>query len=100
MTRNQVPGDKQLLEMNRGSLAEILFDGMGFGLGFAVVTDADKTDHACFAGEYSWRGFASTTFWDDPQNDLICIFMTQLVPSTSYPICSELRNLVYGALVG
>ena len=50
-------------------------------------------------GEYAWGGAASTAFWVDPQEDLIGIFMTQLMPSSSYPLRRELRTLTYAALI-
>ena len=50
-------------------------------------------------GEYAWGGAASTAFWVDPQEDLIGIFMTQLMPSSSYPLRRELRALTYAALL-
>jgi CubicO group peptidase (beta-lactamase class C family) len=42
---------------------------------------------------------ASTAFWVDPAEDLAVIFMTQLMPSSTYPIRPQLRQLVYQALV-
>jgi CubicO group peptidase (beta-lactamase class C family) len=51
------------------------------------------------AGEYAWGGLASTFFWVDPAEQLTAIFLTQLAPSTTYPLRSELRQLVYQALV-
>jgi CubicO group peptidase (beta-lactamase class C family) len=51
------------------------------------------------AGEYAWGGAASTAFWVDPHEDLIVIFMTQLMPSSSYPLRRELRTLTYAALI-
>ena len=55
----------------------------------------------CWArpGEHAWGGAASTAFWIDPAEDLIVIFMTQLMPSSSYPLRRELRVLTYAALV-
>ncbi len=50
------------------------------------------------AGEYFWGGLASTAFWIDPAEELITIFMTQLMPSSSYPIRRELRTMVYAAI--
>ena len=44
-------------------------------------------------------GAASTAFWIDPGEDLIVIFMTQLMPSSSYPLRRELRVLTYAALI-
>ena len=48
-------------------------------------------------GEYYWGGAASTAFWIDPAEDLIVVFMTQLMPSSTYPIRRQLRTLVYSA---
>ncbi len=42
---------------------------------------------------------ASTAFWIDPKEELSVVFMTQLIPSSCYPIRRELRVLVYQALV-
>jgi CubicO group peptidase (beta-lactamase class C family) len=50
-------------------------------------------------GEYAWGGAASTAFWVDPKEDLMFIFMTQLMPSSSYPLRRELRTLTYAALI-
>ena len=49
-------------------------------------------------GEYGWGGAASTAFWIDPSENLITIFLTQLIPSTTYNIRRELRTLVYSSL--
>ncbi|CAN5697640.1 hypothetical protein BH11PSE1_BH11PSE1_13500 [soil metagenome] len=50
-------------------------------------------------GEYYWGGAASTAFWIDPVEDIQVVFMTQVLPSSAYPIRRELRTLVYSALV-
>ena len=49
-------------------------------------------------GEYNWGGAASTAFWIDPSEDLTVIFLTQLLPSSTHPIRSELKQLVYQAI--
>ena len=49
-------------------------------------------------GEFYWGGAASTAFWVDPVEKVTVVFMTQLMPSTTYPIRRELRTLVYSAL--
>jgi CubicO group peptidase (beta-lactamase class C family) len=51
------------------------------------------------AGEYAWGGAASTAFFVSPAEEMTALFMTQLVPSSTHPIRSELRQLVYQALV-
>ncbi len=98
MTRNHLPGD--LGTLSTGGFAETNFDGVGFGLGFAVATDPTRSHSAGAAGEYYWGGIFSTAFWVDPANDLSCVFMSQLMPSSTHPIRAQLRQLVYSALVG
>ena len=46
------------------------------------------------AGEYAWGGLASTAFYVDPRRTLTAMFFTQLMPSSTYPIRSQLRTLV------
>jgi CubicO group peptidase (beta-lactamase class C family) len=50
-------------------------------------------------GEYSWGGAASTAFWVDPVEEITAMFFTQLLPSNTYPLRSQMRQLVYSALV-
>ena len=99
MTRNHLPGDRDLETFGRPLYAESPFRGAGFGLGFAVVLDPVPGKVLCSAGELSWGGAASTTFWIDPAEELTVSFFTQLLPSSAYPIRSELRQLVYQALI-
>lgn len=98
MTMNHLPGGKSLAELSRSLFSEVAYDGVGFGLGFSVTTNIANTLLPGSAGEYSWGGAASTYFWIDPKEDLIAIFMTQLLPSTLYPLRRELKTLVYSAL--
>jgi len=69
-------------------------------LGFAVVLDPVKASIIASKGEHHWGGAASTFFWIDPEEDLFVVFLTQLIPSSTYPIRRELRARVYQALVG
>jgi CubicO group peptidase (beta-lactamase class C family) len=97
MTRNHLPDDKDLPALSRSLFSEATYNGIGFGLGFSVTMDPVKTMIPGSVGEYSWGGAASTSFWIDPKEELIAIFMTQLLPSSTYPIRRELRTLVYSA---
>ena len=51
------------------------------------------------AGEFAWGGAASTAFWVDPAEDITVGFYTQLLPSSTYRLRQQLRQLVYQALV-
>jgi CubicO group peptidase (beta-lactamase class C family) len=98
MTTNHLPNGLDLPSMSRSMFAEATYNGIGFGLGFAVTMDPAKTLLPGSAGEYNWGGAASTAFWIDPAEELIAIFMTQLMPSSAYPLRRELRTLVYAAI--
>jgi CubicO group peptidase (beta-lactamase class C family) len=71
----------------------------GMGLGVSVVIDLAGTQILGSVGSYGWGGAASTDFWVDPQEELIGVFMTQLMPSGTYPVHPEFRVAVYQALV-
>jgi CubicO group peptidase (beta-lactamase class C family) len=98
MTSNHLPGGADLPQVSRSLFSEVAYDGVGFGLGFSVTMDPAKTLLPGTAGEYAWGGAASTAFWIDPKEELIVIFMTQLIPSSFYPIRRELRTLAYSAI--
>lgn len=98
MRLNHLPGGKDLPALSIGGFSETTYAGSGFGLGFSVKTDVAKSATIGSEGEFGWGGLASTSFFVDPVEDMVVIFMTQLMPSSSYAIRQELRALVYGAL--
>ncbi|MDT7833659.1 serine hydrolase domain-containing protein [Aquabacterium sp. OR-4] len=99
MTSNHLPGGADLADVSLSLFTEAPYRGVGFGLGFAMTTDVARTGIAGSLGEYWWGGAASTAFWVDPVEDLSVVFMTQLMPSSLYPIRRELRTLVNAAVV-
>ncbi|HEY6887025.1 MAG TPA: serine hydrolase domain-containing protein [Solirubrobacter sp.] len=99
MGRNHLPGGAELKAVARPTISETQNDGMGFGLGFSVVLDQAKTKTAGTTGELAWGGLASTAFWVDPAERVTAQFFTQLIPSSTYPLRSQLRQLTYQALV-
>jgi CubicO group peptidase (beta-lactamase class C family) len=100
MRTNHLPGGVDLAAMAvPGGYGEVGFDGMGFGLTVAVSQGPAATQAAGSAGEFMWGGFASTAFWIDPVEDLVVVFMTQLLPSGTFDFRGQLKALVYGALV-
>ena len=85
--------------MGQAIWSETTYEGIGFGLGFAVVIDPVKAQMMTSIGEHHWGGAASTFFWLDPQEELFVVFFSQLMPSSTYPIRRELRTRVYQALI-
>jgi CubicO group peptidase (beta-lactamase class C family) len=98
MTMNHLPDGKDLTEMSESAFSETPYAGVGFGLGFSVMTDPAKSQTLSDVGEFGWGGMASTVFFINPKEDMLVIFLTQLVPSSTYQVRRELRSLVYSAL--
>lgn len=100
MTMNHLPDGQDLTALAQaGMFTETAYAGVGFGLGFSVMRSPARAQISGTPGEHAWGGAASTAFWIDPVEDLIVIFMTQLMPSSSYPLRRELRALAYSALI-
>ena len=98
MASNHLPGNCDLAAMGQPVFSETPYEGIGFGLGFSVVVDPAAANVLDSPGEFAWGGAASTYFWIDPVEEVIVVFMTQLLPSSTYPIRRELKTLVYQAL--
>ena len=64
-----------------------------------MVTDPARYGVTASLGDFSWGGMASTAFWVDPVEDVCVVFMTQLMPSSTYPVRRELRTMVNAAIV-
>lgn len=100
MTSNHLPGNGELRQFAlSGGYGEVGFDGMGFGLTVAVGQGPARTQMIGSAGEYMWGGAASTAFWVDPAEDLLVVFMTQLLPSGTFDFRGQLKTIVYSAIV-
>jgi CubicO group peptidase (beta-lactamase class C family) len=96
MTSNHLGGD--MAAMGQARFSESNYNGIGFGLGFSIMLDPAKAQIVGTAGEYAWGGAASTAFWVDPVEQLAVVLLTQLTPSSTYPIRRELRVLAYAAV--
>ncbi|MDG1120037.1 MAG: serine hydrolase [SAR86 cluster bacterium] len=99
MTVNHLPNNQDLTEMSESAFSETPYAGVGFGLGFSVMLDPAKSQTTSDIGEYGWGGAASTVFMINPKEDMFIIFLTQLLPSSTYQVRRELRSLVYSSLM-
>jgi CubicO group peptidase (beta-lactamase class C family) len=97
MMSNHLRGD--MADMGTKRFSESSYEGVGFGLGFSVMLDPAKAQIVGTPGECAWGGAASTAVWIDPAEDLAVVLLTQLMPSSTYPIRRELRVLTYQAIV-
>jgi CubicO group peptidase (beta-lactamase class C family) len=97
MTANHLGGD--MASMGQPRFSESSYAGVGFGLGVSVMLDPARAQILGSAGEFAWGGAASTAFWCDKAEELAVILLTQLMPSSTYPLRRELRVLTYQSIV-
>ncbi|MFC4294927.1 serine hydrolase domain-containing protein [Novosphingobium tardum] len=98
MTANHLPGGQDLTQLSQSLFSESQNAGVGFGLGFATVIDPAKTLMPASKGEFYWGGAYSTAFFVDPVEKITMVFMTQLYPSSAYPIRRQLKTMIYAAV--
>lgn len=86
--------------MTSNHLDEIPFrPGLGIGLGFDVVTNVGIHGVPGAKGDFGWGGAYHSTYWASPQDHLVVVFLTQLIPSGGSDIRGKVRTLIYQALV-
>ena len=98
MHMNHLKDGKDLTSMAIGSFSETANEGVGFGLGFATTLDP-VTSGSIVSGDYYWGGAASTIFWVDKKEDLVLVFMTQLMPSGAFNFRGQLKSIIYSSIV-
>ena len=99
MATNHLPGNADLTSFGRPLFSETAFDGVGFGLSMSVTLDPAAAKVPGSVGDYGWGGAYSTIFTVDPVEDLVYMFMTQLLPSSAHPIRPQFKQMVHQSLV-
>jgi len=102
MTMNHLPGGAEIAELMpaSGLFNETGYRGVGFGLGVAVMQNLSHAALPGTIGEYGWGGLAGTFFFVDPKEEMIVIFMTQLIDNQArrMRLRRDLRTLIYSAM--
>ena len=96
MTSNHLPDELRPFAVGQSTASDTR--GCGFGLGFRVVMDIAEHGILGSEGIYSWGGAASTIFWVDPSEELVAIMLTQMMPSSTYPLRRQFQVATYQAL--
>jgi CubicO group peptidase (beta-lactamase class C family) len=73
-------------------------DGQGFGLGFSVVSDVGARGVPGSVGEFGWGGAYHSTYWVDPKEQMVVVYLTQLLPAGDLDDHAKVRALLYAAL--
>ena len=72
--------------------------GTGFGLGFSILEDLGARGSLGTEGSYGWGGAYHSTYWVDPEEELVVVYFTQLIPANGLDDHEKVRTLVYQAM--
>jgi CubicO group peptidase (beta-lactamase class C family) len=98
-TRILSPKSVEMMVSNHvGSL--YLNGDRGFGLGFDVITDVGRSAHPGSVGQYSWGSAYYSRYFVDPEEKLVALFLTQLIPARNLDLNDRFQYLVYQTIVG
>jgi CubicO group peptidase (beta-lactamase class C family) len=98
----RVLGPKSIEMMTSNQIGRLYREdgGLGFGLGFETTDDVGAAGRPDTLGSYGWGSAYYSKFWVDPEEKLIALFLTQLIPATGNDLQDKFRYLVYQAIVG
>jgi len=98
----QIISPKTVELMTVSHLGDVPFPwagGTGFGLGFSVVEDLGDRGTLGSVGEYGWGGAYHSSYWVDPNEELVVVYFTQLIPAGDIDDHGKLRALIYQAII-
>ncbi|MCP5382320.1 MAG: beta-lactamase family protein [Kordiimonadaceae bacterium] len=86
--------------MTKNHIGDIEFGaGRKFGLGFEIVMDMGAFGQPSSEGNFGWGGAYHSTYWVDPKEKIVFVYLTQLIPAGDMNESDKLRALVYQAIV-
>ena len=62
----------------------------GFGLGFEITEHVGRSGRPGSVGEFGWGGAYDTKYWVDPEEKLVVVYMTQLMPQTGIDVTDRI----------
>ena len=91
---------KTVESMISDHLGDIPFrGGQGFGLGFSITHDPAASGLPGSVGEFAWAGAYHSVYWADPKEDMVVVYLTQIIPAINLDDQQKVRSLVYQAIV-
>lgn len=90
---------KRVVAMMLHNQLDFTFNGTNdFGLGFGIVTDKGSASQPRNKGSFDWGGYFGTTYWGDPKEHLIVLFMTQQTPNSHGELEQKFEQILYSSL--
>jgi CubicO group peptidase (beta-lactamase class C family) len=98
----RVLGPKSIEMMTSNQIGRLYREdgGLGFGLGFETTEHVGAAGRPDSVGAFGWGSAYYSKFWVDPQEKLVALFLTQLIPATGSDLQDKFRYLVYQTIVG
>lgn len=98
---NRLLSRKSVEQMTSDQLRDIKYSsaGQGFGLGFSVVKDVGANGVLSSVGEFGWGGAYHSVYWVNPQEHLVVVYFTQVIPATGLDDYGKLRAMIYASLI-
>lgn len=93
----RILGSRTVSYLTADHLGKEAFAGYGWSLGFAVRREAGMATMPGSTGDYFWLGAGGTSFWVDPKENLLVIFMAQK-PARMDHYHQLMRQLVYASI--
>ena len=93
------PKTVELMTANHVGDLPHFYAGNGFGLGFSIRQDLGSQGTPGSPGEFSWLGAYHSIYWVDPAEELVVVYLSQLIPAGTIDDHIRLRNLVYQAII-
>ncbi|MFK7774301.1 MAG: serine hydrolase domain-containing protein [Saprospiraceae bacterium] len=94
----EVMTSDQLILLNKKGTGYSNIPGITYGLGFALKTDAGTAHDHKSAGTFEWGGYFNTKFFIDPEEELVFVGMTQIVPFQRNDFWQKMYAIIYGAI--
>jgi len=95
---HQLLSRKTIEIMTKNQVGKLL-NGESFGLGFGITTEVNSATTLSSVNNFWWGGYFSTSYWIDPVEDLVAVFMTQMFPAPHGEIHNKFQVLAYQAII-
>ena len=99
--KKRILSRKSVELMTTNHIADIPFwsNGLRFGLGFATVEQLGGRGMLGSIGEFSWGGAYHSTYWVDPNEEMVVVYFTQLIPALNIDDHDKIRALIYQSII-
>ncbi|MEO5948442.1 MAG: serine hydrolase domain-containing protein [Chitinophagaceae bacterium] len=95
---HQILSKRSVEMMTANQIKEGIFGDDYMGLGFNVTSAKSAAKGPRYEGSFAWGGYYGTTYWADPEANLVCLFLTQQNPNSHGDVQAKFEAIVYSSL--